>query len=69
MTPQRAGKPGPVAPERDTLPHAFRARLALRLARRAAARVRADDLMHAATVAALALPQVALIVGLVGGAA
>lgn len=38
MTPQRAGKPGPVAPERDTIPHAFRARLALRLASRAEVR-------------------------------
>lgn len=38
MTPQRAGEPGDVARLRDTLSHAFRARLAHHLASRAALR-------------------------------
>lgn len=71
MTTQRAGETGPVAQQRDTLTHAYRARLAHRLANRARAalRARADALLCSATAAALLLPQVALIVGLIGGAA
>jgi hypothetical protein len=70
MTTQRAGEPGDVAHQRsNSLPHAFRARLAHRLARRAALRARADDVLCTATAAALLLPQVALIVGIFGGAA
>lgn len=73
MTTRKAGSPAAAcATQAHRLPHAYRARLARILARRAMARAlrtRADDLVHTATAAALALPQVALIAGLIGGAA